>query len=220
MWFTRVPDISFTTPLLGAALDWLEAVLPLIFVFIWIVSQVAAVFRKFAEKRPVAMPPRPAVRPAEGPPGEAVPVGPPPQRAAPVQGRAAPAQGGFDAELRRQIEQFLKGRPPETIEIEPVGPPAVPSASAVRKKPTKPRPSKKPAPGASKRLEGVGSSPRTEMPHLTSSLMPAESNEAQALPAAASVAVAGTIAGLLADPQSLRQAILLREVLDRPVERW
>lgn len=220
MWFTRVPDILFTTPLLGAGLDWLEAVLPLIFVFIWIVSQVAAVFRKFAEKKPVLVPPRPVVRPAEAEPvGEAL-VGPPPQRAAPVQGRAAPAQGGFDAELRHQIEQFLKARPPETIQIEQMRPPVVPIAGSVQKKPAKPRPSKKPVPLAEPRRENVGSLSSKEMPHLTSSLMPAESDQGRALPAASSVAVAGTIAGLLAEPQSLRQAILLREVLDRPVERW
>ena len=35
-------------PLLAAGFDWLEALLPLLFVFIWIVSQVLNVFRRVA----------------------------------------------------------------------------------------------------------------------------------------------------------------------------
>jgi hypothetical protein len=214
MWFTRVPEMQLMTPMLGAGLDWLEAVLPLIFVFIWIVSQVAAVFRKLNEKKPVRLPPRPEVRPPEAPKGAAVePIRRPPQPA------AAP-QGGLEADLRQQIEAFLKERSPEIIPIEPARAPAVPVASTPRKKPAKPRPPKQPAMVAVSRREGMSGLTGTDMPHLTSSLLRTARDEEPVPPPAASVAVAGTIAALLADPRSLRQAIVLREVLDRPVERW
>ena len=196
------------TPMLAAGLDWLEGLLPLLFVFIWIVSQVAAVVKKLGEKKPAAAPVRPPVRPAGGPP-----LAKPPRR-------GEPAGGGLDVALREQIEQFLRDRPPESIRIERADPPAVPPQQPPRRQPPQRRP-QKPTPAVAKgRQRAVGESSVAEMPHLVSSLKPAVSDEPRRLPPAASVAVAGTIAGLLADPRSLRQAIVLREVLDRPVERW
>lgn len=186
---------SITTPLLAAGLDWLEGLLPLLFVFIWIVSQVAAVVKKIGEKKPaggppLAKPPRPA----------------------------KPAGGGLDVALREQIEQFLRERPPESIRV-PSGDspplPQPPRRAAPQRRRQEPTPAVSPA-----RQRNVGESSVAEMPHLVSSLKPAVGDEPRRLPPAASVAVAGTIAGLLADPRSLRQAIVLREVLDRPVERW
>lgn len=188
---------STAAPLLAAGLDWLEGLLPLLFVFIWIVSQVAAVFKKVGEKKP-----------AGGPP-----LAKPPRR-------AEPAAGGLDGALREQIEQFLRERPPESIRLERVDVPPSPPQPPPRRKPPQRRP-QKPTPAVPQIRQLVGGErSTTEMPHLVSSLKPAVSDEPQRLPPAASVAVAGTIAGLLADPRSLRQAIVLREVLDRPVERW
>lgn len=197
---------SIATPLLAAGLDWLEGLLPLLFVFIWIVSQVAAVVKKLGEKKPAAAPPRPVVRPAGGPP-----LARPPRR-------AEPAGGGLDVALREQIEQFLRDRPPESIRVQSGDTPPLPQPprrAAPQRRPKQPTPA---VPQA--RQRAVGESSVAEMPHLVSSLKPAVSDEPRRLPPAASVAVAGTIAGLLADPRSLRQAIVLREVLDRPVERW
>lgn len=197
---------SIATPLLAAGLDWLEGLLPLLFVFIWIVSQVAAVLKKIGEKKPVAAPPRPVVRPAGGPP-----LAKPPRR-------VEPAGGGLDVALREQIEQFLRDRPPESMRVQSGDAPPLPQPP--RRKPQQRR-SQKPTPAVPQaRQRAVGESSGAEMPHLVSSLKPAVSDEPSRLPPAASVAVAGTIAGLLADPRSLRQAIVLREVLDRPVERW
>jgi len=194
---------SITTPLLAAGLNWLEGLLPLLFVFIWIVSQVAAVVKKIGEKKPAAAPPRPVVRPAGG-------VKPP--------RRAEPAGGGLDVALREQIEQFLRERPPESIRVPSGDSPPLPQPPR-RAAPQRRR--QQPAPAVSQaRQRNVGESSVAEMPHLVSSLKPAVGDEPRRLPPAASVAVAGTIAGLLADPRSLRQAIVLREVLDRPVERW
>lgn len=199
-------------PLFAAGLDWLEALLPVIFILIWIISQITTIVRKLSGEQPAAQPPkpkpprpRPAVKPAEA----AARVAPPPRK-------AEPAGAGLDAELRRQIEQFLKGRPTEPIQVDRAGPPPMPP---------KPRPASKPQRRQSKptqpsRRADVGKTPIAEMPHLSSSLRPAASEEPVTRPAAASIAVAGTIAGLLADPRSIRQAIVLREVLDRPVERW
>ncbi len=193
-------------PLFAAGLDWLEALLPIIFVFIWIVSQIAAVVRKLQGGKPgaPAPQPRPAVRPAAAGPR----AGLPPRQ-------AEPAAAGLDADLRQQIEQFLKGRPTEPITIERAAPPMPPKPRPVRKPPQR----QQPKPAVPPRRE-VGGTPIAEMPHLTSSLMPDASKERESRPAAASVAVAGTIAALLADPRSLRQAIVVREVLDRPVGRW
>lgn len=206
-----LPTIGTTshiaTPVLAAGLDWLEGLLPLLFVFIWIVSQVAAVVKKIGEKKPAAAPPRPVVRPAGGPP-----LAKPPRR-------AEPAGGGLDVALREQIEKFLRDRPPESIRIERPDAPAVPPQQPPPRKPPQRRP-QKPAPSAPQARQRVGESSVAEMPHLVSSLKPAVSDESRQLPPAASVAVAGTIAALLADPRSVRQAIVLREVLDRPVERW
>lgn len=201
MLLTLGPAGSIATPLLAAGLDWLEGLLPLLFVFIWIVSQVSAVLKKVGEKKPAAAPPRPVVRPAGGPPR-----------------RAEPAGGGLDVALREQIEQFLRDRPPESIRVQSGDAPPLPQPP--RRKPQQRR-SQKPTPAVPQaRQRAVGESSVAEMPHLVSSLKPAVSDEPSRLPPAASVAVAGTIAGLLADPRSLRQAIVLREVLDRPVERW
>ena len=195
-------------PLMAAGLDWLEAVLPAVFVIIWIVSQIAGVLGKFRQKgKP---PPQPQVQPAR-------PVAAGGRRVAPRPQPPRPAGVGLDAQLREQIEQFLKERPPESIELEQVTRSPLPVPPEPRPKP-KQRPPQPPRPAV--RPREVRTSSLVEMPHLTSSLQPQAAEAASPLPSAASVAVAGTIAGLLADPRSLRQAIVLREVLDRPVERW
>ncbi len=207
-------------PLLAAAVDWLEAVLPLIFVLVWIVSQIANVVGKVrgGAKKPVAVPPppRPVVNPADP-----LPRGGVQPRVVKPPRPARPAGVGLDEQLRQQIEQFLRERPPESIELEQVSPPTTPARKPTpvvqkpRRTPTPPKP-----PVVTARRREVGESTMKEMPHLASSLKPAIADEPRSQPTAASVAIAGTIAGLLADPRSLRQAIVLREVLDRPVERW
>ena len=195
-------------PLMAAGLDWLEAVLPAVFVIFWIVSQIAGVLGKVRQKgKPL---PQPQVQPAR-------PVDAGGRRGAPRPQPPRPAGAGLDAQLREQIEQFLKERPPESIELEQVTRSPLPVPPEPRPKP-KQRPPQPPRPAV--RPREVRTSSLVEMPHLASSLQPQAAEAANPLPSAASVAVAGTIAGLLADPRSLRQAIVLREVLDRPVERW
>jgi hypothetical protein len=200
---------AIATPLFAAGLDWLEALLPALFVIIWIVSQIAGVVKKLTGEKPAAPAPRP--RPAARP-AEMARAGPPLPR------QPRPANAGIDAELRREIEQFLQGRPTEPIQIGEAGPQSMPPPipKPVGKRP----PRRQPVRSAQTPRADVGKTPIAEMPHLTSSLTAATNVESRPQPTAASVAVAGTIAGLLADPRSLRQAIVLREVLDRPVERW
>ncbi len=203
-------------PLFAAGLDWLEALLPVVFILIWIISQITKIVRKQSGEQPAAQPPRPkpprprpAVKPADKPAEAGARVAPPPRK-------AEPAGAGLDAELRRQIEQFLKGRPTEPIQVDRAGPPPMPPKPRPASKPQRRQPKPSPPP----QRADVGKTPIAEMPHLSSSLRPEASEELTTRPAAASIAVAGTIAGLLADPRSIRQAIVLKEVLDRPVERW
>lgn len=211
---TSASTLLLPVPLLAAGLDWLEALLPVIFVVIWIVSQIAAAYKKLAGPKPEGIPaaPRPPIQPAAE---------------QPVGGQG----GGLDAELRRQIEAFLGDRRPQPITIEQRDPPPLPPAHERRKKRVKqagsPRPLKRsppmtlvPAAEASRRAALPSQMAVREMPHLTTTLSDSSIEAATGQPSPTSMAVAGTLAAMLADPASLRQAILLREVLDRPVERW
>lgn len=212
---TSASTLLLPVPLLAAGLDWLEALLPVIFVIIWIVSQIAAAYKKLAGPKPEARPaaPRPPVKPV----GEQ-----------PAGGKVG---GGLDAELRQQIEAFLGERRPQPITIEQRDPPPLPPAHERRKKRVpqagSQRPVKRsppmtlvPAAETSRRAALPSQMAVREMPHLTTTLSDSSIEAATGQPSPTSVAVAGTLAAMLADPASLRQAILLREVLDRPVERW
>ncbi|MFM8703561.1 MAG: hypothetical protein ACKOHG_06775, partial [Planctomycetia bacterium] len=86
-----------TCVLLAAGFDWLEALLPVLFVVFWILSQVFAVFRRLQGGRPVGEPRRPAPLPRFDPA-----VGRE-QRRMPA-GDAADPRG----DLAKQIEDFLR----------------------------------------------------------------------------------------------------------------
>ena len=78
------------SPLFAAGIDWLEALLPILFVGFWIVSQIVAVIRKIA--------------------GPAAPNRPGPA-ARPVARRPEEPIGDVRSELERQIEEFLGQSP-------------------------------------------------------------------------------------------------------------
>jgi len=203
-------------PLLAAGLDWLEGLLPFLFVLFWIVSQVIGVFRK------VAAPREPAVRPVLRP--------------------VPPANDAGDprAELERQITEFLRqsaeGRSGRT---EPAAAP----------RPTPPRPktkrvdaSRPPTPqpppklrGAESRqaadvarplgaLEGRGTDIARhvhdafaqELGHLASNIasVPGKPATENVRPQAAD------LVALVRSPATIRQLILVHELLERPEHRW
>ncbi len=207
---------------LAAGLDWIEGILPVLFLLVWIVSQVRNLFRGGEP----AQPRRPVV-PRRGP----VPP---------------PADGDARQELTRQIEEFLRranGEPPRVPQADPrrgaatpaggrdarpqprrSDPPPLPTARPVvrERRPTPAAPTQSRAIGT---LGGHATDVSThvrdafahELEHLPSGL------GASATPAATTAGSetrVGGIVQMLRDPATLRQMVIVREVLDRPVDRW
>jgi hypothetical protein len=238
--------------LLAAGLDWLEGLLPVLFVIIWIVSQVWAVFRR------AAGPQAPQGPRGGGPQGGPL-VRPPRPRGA---GEPPPAQrpdARGRTELERQIEAFLResrgGQPPAPAEV--AGP-------GERRPATAPAPGTRPArqagggqrrgtttagnavrPAAAGGEAGAaGATDRAGAPrqreaatttfggdiarHVDAAFASdlkhriAPATVPPAMPAATPALdeQQGAIVDLLRDPESLRRLVIIREVLDRPVERW
>lgn len=229
-----MPVAALQPPLLFAAgFDWLEAILPILFVGFWILSQVFAVFRRVA-----GGPARPPVVRLPDAAREAPRQPPPP----------LPRDGDPRAELERQIADFLRQVTGETPAAKPQPPrqspqplveptrrpqPVAPAAKA-------PRPAAPAAMPVSERASGarqVGSldmGPSAvarhvqdafahKLGHLHSGLESRTDEPAQAK-AARRVTGGGLSARDLVDaardPATIRQAILLREILERPVDRW
>lgn len=190
--------------LIAAGGDWLEGLLPLLFVLFWIVSQVFNVVRRVGGRQPP-----PAARPP-----------------APPRPRPRAGEDDVRTELERQIEEFLKTS----------GRRAAPAGGAET---TRPRPEPKPRtatppPARPARPErGAGRAPVAVRPspvggvarhvedafgHELEHLAPGLGGEASA--ARETRPRAAAIVEMLRDPVTLRHAVLLREILDRPVERW
>jgi hypothetical protein len=256
--------------LLAAGFDWLEALLPFLFVVFWILSQVFAVFRRMqqggGQKPP---PPLPRFDPARD-----RPQGPRP----PAEDAALPR-----SDLEKQIAEFLREatgetkRRPVTIKSEP--------ATAPRPQPTRatsrpgservgqqqPQSSQRPQSPqrsqSSQRSQGSedarreqrqkppsvaaresaatradvamreGNATRAgmdanasvarhvkdafsqELAHLKGELAE-DAPKAGTPPATAATQQMDELVQMLRNPATIRQAVLLREVLDRPVERW
>jgi len=245
--------------LLAAGFDWLEALLPFLFVVFWILSQVFAVFRRLQQGGGQKPPPPPLPRfdPARDRPQ--VPRLPAEELAAPR------------SDLEKQIAEFLREatgetkRRPATIKSEP--------ATAPRPQPTRatPRPGSERVgqqrPQSSQRSQGSEDARREqrqkspsvavretaatradvamregnatregmdanasvarhvkdafsqELAHLKGELAE-DTPKAGTPPATAAAQQMGELVQMLRNPATIRQAVLLREVLDRPVERW
>ena len=228
---------SFATCVLFAAgFDWLEALLPFLFVAFWIVSQVFAVFRRLQGGG--RQPPQPAPRPRFDPARD-LPRPPP----------AAEPAGDLRSELEKQIAEFLREatgeqkRQPTIKKIKPVKPvkPVMATrpetqrgAAPVRleeraqKKIGTPRETTvKPAGAVSPDRPDTGESVARhvqdafsrELKHLRGAITQDESL-ASGAPRTAVPTQAEELVHLLRNPATIRQVILLREVLDRPVDRW
>lgn len=195
--------------LLAAGLDWLEGLLPAVFVGFWILSQVFALFRR---------------APQQG--GPVIVVQPAPREEIPRPDRER---------LEREIEEFLLERRGGKKEAEPrVGSPKpVPSG---RRRPTRPTDGQR-SPAEAKRPQIPP--PRSAAPASQPATPAADSSVAQHVqaafahdlaherpspggdaPARNRPPVAGGLAALLRDPTTIRQMIVMREVLERPTSRW
>lgn len=234
--------LAVLVPPLAAAGDWLEALLPILFVIFWIVSQVMNVVKSMrGEKGGAPVPPaRPApARPAPGPPAAA--------------GRPLP--DASRAELDRQIEAFRRAQaeaagqrdraanrpaaPPRRDEPRPQPAPR-PRSGASGTPPARPATPARPRPQAAERAAPPAAPPPLaghggeiarhvegafahDLAHSAPNVHPDLDAGRPRLPATASQGPRSTAEALIAmmrDPDTVRQAILLREILDRPVERW
>jgi hypothetical protein len=220
---------GFSPAVFAAGLDWLEGLLPLVFLLFWVVSQVVNVIRKAS---------------GAGEPKPPEPVRPRPPRLRPnADGDPAAAPGDARIELERQIGEFLRqSRSGQSTaqRPQPAAPPKprpAPRPARVPRLDATPRggtPPLAPAPrDASTAQRPMGGMPQDgsdigrhvhdafahDLRHLESPLAEHEHNIDGASirrPATA----AAELATALRNPATLRQLILLHEVLDRPVDRW
>jgi len=176
----HLPDIA---PVVAAGIDWLEGLLPLLFVLFWIISQVVNVIRRVAGE---------GGRPQPAP---VVPKRPP-----------APADDAREA-LERQIDEFLRqsrgGR-----DREPAAKPAAPRPQTHRPRP----PLGEAGDDIAEHVDGAFAH---DLSHRMSPSSPAGSGSVQP-----GNATAAELAAALRDPTTLRRLVLVREVLERPIDRW
>lgn len=190
-----------TIPLLAAGLDWLEGLLPLLFVVIWIASQVLNLFR--GAKRP----------------------DPQPQPIRPVQ-PAAGAERPIHPDIQREIDEFLRGklrggsepgRPDESA-----GSPKPP-----RRRPRRPSAAEPPPLPVEARFSGrsQAASGGDIASHVESAFahdLAHESPSGTAPAASRQVALSELeeLALAFRTPGGLRRFLLMQEVLTRPTHRW
>ena len=183
--------------LVAAGLDWLEGLLPVLFVLIWIVSQVMNLFRG-AAKKPVDAP--------------AVPVRRPPR---PVAGRGAGENLGDS--LDGEIEEFLRRTLDRSARPQPVPTPVKPTRPRQQsRRATAPPGGRGPSPVV-ERGDVAG--------HVATAFAHDLIHESPDLTVAAPVRAAepspaSDLVAALRAPSGLRQLILMREVLERPTHRW
>ena len=203
--------------LFAAGLDWLEGLLPVLFVLFWIVSQVFNAFKAAGKGRPqppVVRPPRPV---ADAPRADDIrgqlerQIGEFLERQAGRRGQ--PAERQRQPGRQRPVTRPQAGRP-DARSGAGREPPPLPTA------PTQPRVVERPvavAAGADV-ARHVHDAFAHELEHLSTSITPGAAGDAEQRPAV--VKPATELVAMLRNPATLRQLILLREVLDRPTDRW
>ncbi|MBM4020734.1 MAG: hypothetical protein FJ284_00530 [Planctomycetes bacterium] len=185
-----MPMIAALVVPLAAGLDWLEGLLPLAFLVIWIVSQVRNLFRAAGKPPAVRPPPRP------------------------------PRDNEAADDLNREIEVFLRRKLAEQAKASPVAAaPAKAARRRSRRSPADgpppvPRPVRPDAAGG----QGVATHVATAFAHDLAHEVPDDTIGAGG--AASVPSVAAELATTLRCPGGLRQLILMQEVLTRPTHRW
>jgi len=232
-----------TAGLFAANLDWLEAILPILFVGFWVVSQIVGVMRRVAgggaAKPPVVRPElqRELARRRLTPPVLAR------DKLDPRAEFAQDAERARPPDLAREIEEFLR---PHLPKPEPQVARASPTQQTQRpqvqrpqsqrlSQPPLPIDRKEPSRALSATVEqAMGSLDARqtevarhvqdafshELKHLASGLGRQEPSPGNVSPQPVAVPSAAELAHLLRNPVTIRQVILLREVLERPVNRW
>ena len=256
--------MAASTLLLAAGFDWLEGLVPLLFVFIWIVSQVLNVFRRVATagrrndddnddedddefefdemflQRNVA---RRCPGCGHQFVASAAAIAPCPEC-----GRLTLDETPADADL---VDDVLVQSDQDSIaaEIEAFlgrsrQPPPLPAAARPKPRPltepaeTRARPAATFAAGSTERAndaisrhihdvfdKGLGRLPDGTVENPWADLEPVQQgrpsrDDAVEVDAAAIRATTDNLAAMLKNPTTIRQAFLLREVLDRPTDRW
>lgn len=197
--------------LVAAGFDWLEGLVPLVFVIVWVVSQVISVIRK------VGRAPEP-VRPRQD--------FPPPPRPRPVGGNPANAPADLDREIDEFLRRSLGGEPQRQPQPAP-RPDRLPAKPRPRPASQRPRPvtagplpistPKSPVRPARAGDGDIARHVEAAFAHDLAHESPSTTEPAVVVraPAAAAELVAA-----LRSPEGLRNLILMREILDRPTHRW
>jgi hypothetical protein len=213
---------------LAAGLDWLEGIVPLLIFLFWVASQVRSIFGGAGRGKaagPVVV--RPAPRPPladderhreiarqieeflrdSGSRNREAPPAPP-----------RPTEG--PAERRRRTEAASRDQPPRPPQVPRPPQPAPPRRAASRVPAGAPRPPQPPP-----AIGSLGGHAADVARHVEDAFAHDPNNFPSGLSrTGGGAARAGTaaidIAALLRDPATLRNLVIVREVLDRPVERW
>ncbi len=227
-----------STPLLAAG-DWIGVVVFLVIMIISAISQIAG--NKKEVRRPPAPRPRPPVRPPQAGGGQQGPIAreleeflrraggqpqarplqqpgsPPPQRPASPPQQRPPARPPAARPLPARPAIPQPAAPQEIDELEVIESVADHVSSSVG--------------GLRSQLEHRADQPAGFAGDMNHRVRPVSSGSVPAVPLAEPVAqaeiveslpatAAAGLAAMLADPGSLRQAILINEILQRPEHRW
>ncbi|MEI6255659.1 MAG: hypothetical protein WCQ77_03345 [Planctomycetota bacterium] len=199
-----------TCVLLAAGFDWLEAILPFLFVAFWIVSQVFGLFRRLQGGGQ-----KPPLLPRFDP--ERIGRGRPPLPAGDAEGPRT--------ELQKQIEEFLREatgeQRPKPVATKPMIKPMIKKPNprrevAAKKPPAMPLSTAEKTESVARHVHDAFG---TELKHLRGGLGFEERQAATVEPAGVAPQ-AKDLVKMLRDPATIRQVILLREILDRPIDRW
>jgi hypothetical protein len=186
--------------LVAAGLDWLEGLLPVLFLVIWVVSQVMNLFR--GANKPAGGPVAPPRRPPQPAPGGGA-----------GEDRGPALDDEIEEFLRRSLERAAGPQPAPT----PVKPP--------RPRPRPRRAAEPPPVPASGSGAGLAVGRGDVAGHVATAFahdLAHESPDRTILTTdrAAAPSPASELLAALRAPGGLRQLILMREVLERPTQRW